>query len=88
MNFPNVEFKSLNIEENLNNLIWYAKPENSKNSPLNFYKFTIKLFPELKDKIHENMTDNEVYLILEKEIKPILENLAKDKNTIKDYQHI
>ncbi len=87
MNFPKVEFKPLNIDENLDDLVWYVKPENSQNSPLNFYKFMMEMFPNLKNKIRENMSNEELYVILEKEVKPILEKLFKDDD-LKKYQRI
>ena len=88
MALPKVKFKLLDIDNNLDSLIWYSKPENSKNSPLDFYKLTLKLFPELNGKIKENMSDEEVYEILVKEVKPILENLYKNSDDDDRYQLI
>lgn len=88
MNLPKVEFQQLNINENLESLVWYANPKNSINSPLNFYDFVLKLFPELKNKITENMSDEEIYIIIEQNIKPILEKIANNSNDIKKYQQI
>lgn len=88
MKMPQVVFKKLTIEENLDNLVWYAKPENSKNSPLNFYQFTLNLFPELNGKLKENMSDEEVYMILDKYVKPILKDLYDNSNDLKKYQTI
>ncbi len=88
MNLPRVEFKNLEVEENIESLVWYAKKENSINSPLNFYKFTLKLFPELKGKISKNMSYEEIYNILDVNVRPTLEKMAKNSNDIKEYQKI
>ena len=88
MNLPKVNFQNVDIDENLESLVWYAKPENSINSPLNFYNFMLKLFPELKNKITENMSDEEIYIILKTVVRPILEKLTKNSNNIKEYQQI
>lgn len=86
MFLPKVKFERLDIKDNLESLVWYAKPENSKNSPLNFYDFTLRLFPELVGKLKENMNDEDVYLLLEREVKPILESVHNNKNDIEEYQ--
>lgn len=44
---PKVKFKKMNIEDNLDILVYYSKMENSEDVPLNFYNFTLKLFPSL-----------------------------------------
>ncbi len=86
MSLPKVTFQKLDIEENLDSLVWYANPMNSKNSPLNFYEFTLKLFPELIGKLNENMTQEEIYMVLSKEVRPILENLQSHSQDIERYQ--
>ena len=86
MALPKVKFEVFDISENLDNLVWYLNEENSKNSPLNFYEFTLDLFPTLKDKITTDMNDEKRYLILEKEVKPILEELSKNSKDILKYQ--
>lgn len=88
MNLPKVEFQQLNIDENLENLVWYADPKNSINSPLNFYDFVVRLFPNLKNKITEGMSSEEIYIIIEKNVRPILENMANNSNNIEKYQQI
>jgi len=88
MALPKVKFEKLDIIDNLNILIWYSKPENSKNSPLNFYDFTLRLFPELDGKLKENMKDDEVYLILDKYVKPILKDLYDNSDVLEKYQSI
>ncbi len=88
MAFPKLKFITLDINENLDNLVWYLNKENSKNSPLDFYKFSLRLFPELEGKIKDHMSDEDIYMILLKEVKPILINLAKNKQDIKRYQDI
>ncbi len=85
---PKVVFEKLDIDENLDNLVWYARPENSANSPLNFYEFTLELFPELKGKIKEGMTYQEIYLVLDKEVRPILENFYNNNEDIERYASI
>jgi len=47
MPLSKVKFVKLDIDDNIEGLVWYSKPENSKNSPLNFYKLILKQFPEL-----------------------------------------
>lgn len=86
MTLPKVKFEVFDISENLDNLVWYLNRENSKNSPLNFYEFTLDLFPNLKNKITADMTEEERYLILEKEVKPILEESSKNAKDILKYQ--
>ncbi len=88
MIYPKVQFKVLAIEENLEQLVWYAKKENSSNSPLDFFVFLLKLFPDLKGKIIDGMSDEELYQILKKEAQPVLEDLAKNSKDIERYQHI
>ena len=88
MFLPKVKFKKLDIEENLNCLVWYSKPENSKNSPLNFYQYTINLFPELNGKLKDNMRDEEVYRILDQYVKPILKDLYDNGDELEKYQKI
>lgn len=88
MFLPKVKFVKLDIEDNLNSLVWYSKPENSKNSPLNFYKFVLRLFPELDGKLKEKMSDEEVYLVLDKEIRPILEKLYVNSNDHLMFQEV
>ena len=41
MIYPKVQFKVLDIEENIDQLVWYAKKENSSNSPLDFFGFLL-----------------------------------------------
>ncbi len=84
---PHVTFEALDIEENLDCLVWYANPKNSKHSPLPFDSLTIELFPFLKGKIHENKNDEEIYLLLEREVKPILEQ-KKNSEEISHYQQL
>lgn len=86
MALPKVIFQKLDIEENLDSLVYYAKIENSANSPLNFYKFTLNLFPQLKGKLKPNMTDKEIYMILDKEVKPTLQKLQTTSDDIEKYQ--
>lgn len=88
MPLPKVKFKKLDIEENLDNLVWYSRIENSKNAPLDFYKFMLNLFPTLNGKFKENMSDEEIYMILDKEVKPILKDLYDNSNEIEEYQTI
>lgn len=88
MSLPKVKFVKLDIEDNLDSLVWYSKPENSKNSPLNFYKLILRLFPELNGKLKENMSDEEIYLILDKEIRPILENLFMNSSDYLKFQEV
>lgn len=85
---PRVKFEKMNIEDNLDILVYYSKMENSEDVPLNFYNFTLKLFPSLNGKLRNNMSDEEVYMILEKEVKPILENLYDNSNDTLIYQNI
>lgn len=88
MSLPKVKFIKMDIEENINTLAWYAKPENSVGSPLNYQKFVLKLFPELDGKIKEGMSFKEIYMILDKEVRPILENLYKTSNDTLKFQEI
>lgn len=85
---PKVRFEKMNIEENLDMLVYYSKRENSDNSPLDFYDFTIRLFPELKGKFKSGMSDMESYMILDKEVRPILENLYSNSKDDVIYQSI
>lgn len=88
MALPRVQFKKLSVEENLDSLVYYAKPENSKNSPLDFYQFTLRLFPTLKGKLREQMSDEEVYMILDQEVRPVLEGLYHHSTEVEEYQNI
>ena len=85
---PKVRFEKMNIEDNLDILVYYSKMENSEDVPFNFYNFTLKLFPSLNGKLKNNMSDEEVYMILEKEVKPILENLYDNSNDTLIYQNV
>ncbi len=85
---PKVTFETLGIKENLEELVYYAKIENSQNSPLNFYQFTLNLFPELKGKLKPNMSNKEIYMILDNEVKPTLQKLQEKTDEIKKYQAI
>lgn len=88
MDLPKVIFQPLNIYDNLESLVWYAMPENSINSPLNYYDFVLKLFPELENKITSNMTYEEVYAVVKLYIKPILEKMVASSKDIEKYQQI
>lgn len=88
MSLPKVRFKKMDISENLDSLVWCSNPKNSKNSPLDFYKKTLMIFPELEGKIHEGMSDYDIYMVLDREVKPILENLYNDSNDVEKYQTI
>lgn len=88
MSLPKVKFVNLDIEENLDNLVYYLNPKNSENGPLDFYKFTKKLFPELEEKITDNMSNEEIYKVLDNEIRPILEKINNNSNDRERYQKV
>lgn len=88
MSLPRVKFKKLDIEDNLDSLIYYLNPLNSKNSPLDFYGFTLKLFPELKGKIKSDMSDEEIYMVLDKEVRPTLNKMYENSSDEDEYQSI
>ena len=88
MAYPKVRFISMDIEENLDSLVYYLNPENSKNSPLDFYSFTMHLFPELEECVWDNMSDQELYVVLDKEIRPTLEKIKNNSNDIERYQMV
>lgn len=75
---PKVRFQHFGIEENLEQLVWYLNPKNSKNRPHDFYHLTLQLFPELKGDVRENMGMEEIYMILNTKVRPILETVYKD----------
>lgn len=85
---PKVKFTKLDIEDNLDSLLYYLNPENSKNSPLDFYHFTLKLFPELNGKITSNMNDEEIYIVLDKYIRPTLNQIYTNSKEEEEYQSI
>lgn len=86
MALPKVKFIKREIEDNLDDLVWYAKPEHSDGTPPDHYKNMMIMFPNLKGKIVKNMSDEEVYMILDKEIRPYLENLFKNSSDSSNYQ--
>lgn len=88
MSLPKVKFTKMNIEDNIDSLVYYLNPKNSKNSPLNFYLFTLKLFPELEGKVKDNMTDEEIYMILDKEVRPTLKKIYESSKDECLYQDI
>ena len=88
MNLPKVKFVKLSVKENLEELLWYANFKNSIDSPVNFYESLLEIFPELKGKITYNMSIKEIHLVLEKYVKPILENLYNNSKDIQNYQKI
>ncbi len=88
MALPKVKFKKMSIEENLNDLVYYLNPDNSKDSPLDFYKLTLYLFPKLEDKLQKNISAEELYLLLEENVKPKLKNLHNDSLELTRYQAI
>ncbi len=88
MKFPKVRFEKFSIEDNLDCLVYYSHPENSEHSPLDFYKFTVTLFPELEGKIGAGMSDEEVYMVLDKEVRPTLEKFYNNSLEDKKYQEI
>lgn len=75
MMVPKIKFENFDIEENLEQLVWYLKPENSKNRPHDFYGLTLYLFPELNGELRENMSMEEIYMILDRKVRPILETV-------------
>ncbi len=78
MMIPKVKFESFDVEENMNQLVWYLNSENSNNRPHDFYHLTLHLLPELKSKLKENMSMEEIYTILDKNIRSILEKNHND----------
>lgn len=88
MSLPRVKFTKLDIEENLDSLVYYLNPLNSVNSPLDFYGFTFKLFPELKGKITRNMNNEEIYMVLDKEVRPTLDRIYANSKDEYIYQKI
>lgn len=86
MAYPKVSFTKIDIEENLNCLTWYCKKENSKDSPLDFYDLTMRLFPNLEGKLQDGMDFEEIYTVLDREVRPILEKNNQTNRDIEKYQ--
>lgn len=85
---PKVRFEKMSVEDNLDILVYYSKIENSKNTPLDFYGFIIRLFPRLNGKLTNDMSYENIYMLLESDVKPILEDLYNNSKDVQMYQSI
>lgn len=85
---PKVIFKKCEVDKNLDSLVWYAKPSNSENLPINFYQKMLDLFPELKDRTNNSMSYMEIYNVLAKYVKPKLEKLYRESTLDQTYQSV
>lgn len=85
---PKVRFEKMSVEDNINDLVYYSKIGNSDNAPLNYFEFLIRLFPVLDGKFKRGITDMESYMILDKDVRPILNDLFNNSKDDYKYQTI